>query len=382
MTLMTPMLWSKLRRVLCCNPELMPRLRLLLPLLVALLAAGLLAGCGGGDDGSGGDGADSSTDVNQLLKDTFSGDKEVKSGKLDLALNADAGSSGSFAVKVSGPFESQGAGKLPKLDIDASLEGGGQNVQAGVTSTGDKGFVSYAGTDYEVPGAVFQQFKAGFEQSAKEAQDKGEDQSLSSLGIDPTKWLTNAKNEGEAEVGDTDTIKITGDVDVPKLLDDVNAALQKIRSLGGSSASSLPEQLTEQDKKQAEDAIKDLSVEIYTGKDDKILRRFVVAMTLEVPNDSGSNESADVKFDLQLLDLNEGQDIAAPESTKPFDELVQKLNGLGLGGLGGLGSGSGSGSGSSGGGTDQENLEKYSQCIQEAAGDNNKIRKCADLLTP
>ena len=138
------------------------------------------------------------------------------------------------------------------------------------------------------------------------------------MGIDPSKWLTNAKNEGDADVGDTETIKITGDVDVPKLLDDVNSALQKIRSIGGASASSLPEQLTEQDKKQAQDAIKDLSVEIYTGKDDKILRRFVVAMTLEVPADSGSTESADIKLDLQLLDLNEGQDIQEPESTKPF----------------------------------------------------------------
>jgi hypothetical protein len=379
---MTPMLGSKLRRVLCCNPQLMPRPRLLLPFLVALLTAGLLVGCGGGDDNGGGDGADSGTDVNQLLKDTFSGEKEIKSGKLDFALNADAGSSGSFAVKIAGPFESQGSGKLPKLDIDASLEGNGQSFQAGVTSTGDKGFVSYAGTDYEVPATVFQQFKAGFEQSAKQAKDQNEDQSLASLGIDPSKWLTNAKNEGDAEVGDTDTIKITGDVDVPKLLDDVNAALQKIRSIGGTSASSLPEQLTEADKKQAQDAIKDLSVEIYTGKDDKILRRFVVAMKLEVPNGSGSNESADLKLDLQLLDLNEGQDIKAPETTKPFAELAQKLEGLGLGGLGALGGASGSGSGSSGGGTDQENLEKYSQCIQEAAGDNDKIRKCADLLTP
>ena len=166
-----------------------------------------------------------------------------------------------------------------------------------------------------------------------------------------------------------------------KLLDDVNAALQKIRAIGGTGTESLPEQLTDADKKQAQDAIKDLSVEIYTGADDKILRRFVVSMKLEVPNDSGAKESADVKLDLQLLDLNESQDIKAPENTKPFNELLGKLNGLGLGGLGALGGAAGSGSGS-GSGTDQQNLEKYSQCIQEANGDNSKIAKCADLLTP
>jgi hypothetical protein len=239
--------------------------------------------------------------------------------------------------------------------------------------------VSYGGTDYEVPAQVFQQFKAGFEQSAKQAGSDS-NQSLSSLGIDPSKWLTNAKNEGEAKVGDTDTIKITGDVDVSKLLDDVNSALQKIRSIGGTEAAQLPDQLSEADKKQAEDAIKDLSVEIYSGADDKILRRFLVTMKLAVPDSAGGGtQSADLKLDFQLQDLNEGQDIKAPENTKPFSALMSKLQGLGLGGLGGLG-GSSSGSGSSG--TSQENLQKYSECIQKSNGDTSKMQKCADLLTP
>jgi hypothetical protein len=347
----------------------------LLPLLIALLSLGLLVGCGGGS----GDKADSSTDVNQLLKDTFSGKKDIKSGKLDLALNADSGGQ-SFAVKVTGPFESQGSGKLPKLDIDASLEGSGQSFQAGVTSTGDKGFVSYGGTDYAVPPAVFQQFKAGFEQSATKSGGNG-NQSLATLGIDPTKWLTNAKNEGNAKVGDTDTVKITGDVDVSKLLDDVNTALQKIRSIGGAQAAQLPDQLSAADKKQAEDAIKALNVEIYTGAEDKILRRMVVTMKLDVPQGTGggSTQPANLKLDFQLQDLNESQEINAPSNTKPLSQLMSQLQGLGIPGLG-AGGGSSSGSGSAG--TSQENLQKYSECIQKANGDNAKIRKCADLLTP
>jgi hypothetical protein len=364
------MLGSKLRRDLCCNPTLMRSRSLLLILIAMLAVAGLVAGCGGGGDDNE---ASSSTDASQLLKDTFSGKKDIKSGKLDVAVSVNAGSQGTFDAKLSGPFESQGNGKLPKLDIDASLEGSGQDIQAGVTSTGDKGFISYNGTDYAVDDATFKQFKAGFEQSTKQASDQNSNQSLATLGIDPNKWLTNTKNEGDAKVGDTDTIKITGDVDVSKLLDDVNSALQKIKSIGGAQAANLPDQLTDADKKQAEDAIKDLSVEIYTGKDDKILRRMVVAMKLAAQNDT-----ADVKLDFQLLDLNEGQDISAPDNAKPLSDLMSQLGGLGLGGLG---SGSSSGSGSSGSGG-AKNLEKYSQCIQEANGDNTKIAKCADLLTP
>ena len=362
---MTPMLGSKLRRGLRCNPIFM-RLRPLLTMLAALLALGPVAGCGGGGNG---DAANASTDVNQLLQDTFSGGKDIKSGKLDLSLAADTGANGTLNVKVAGPFESQGKGKLPKLDIDAALDGGGQSLKAGVVSTGDRGFVSFNGTDYEVSGPIFNQFKASYEQAGKQ----GEGQSLATLGIDPRKWLTNAKNAGEAKVGDTDTVKITGDVDVEKLLDDVNAALARIRTLGGAGAQNLPDQLTPEQKRQAADAIKDLNVEIYTGAEDRILRRMVIAMKI-----AQGEQAADVKFDLQLLDLNEGQDIKAPENAKPFSDLASQLDALGLGNLG-LGGAAGSGSGS-GGGASAQNLEKYSQCIQDANGDSGKIQKCADLL--
>jgi hypothetical protein len=350
------------------------RQRPVLLILLAALSLGLLAGCGGGDDD--GNKADSSTDATQLLKDTFTGKKDIKSGKLDVGATLASGGQ-SFAIKLTGPFQSTGTGKVPQLDLDASVEGSGQNLKVGVVTTEDQAFVSYGNTAYAIPAQVFDQLKAQYEQQAKQSEDQ---QSLASLGLDPTKWITDPKNAGEAKVGDTDTIKITGGVDVGKLLDDVNTALGKLRALGGSQASGLPDQLSEQDKQQARDAIKQLNAEIYTGADDKIMRRLVVSMKLEVPS-GGSAQSADIKLDMQFLDLNEDQEIEAPDNPKPFSELVDKLQQLGLGGsLGGLGGGSSSGGGS--GGASEQNLEKYSQCIQEANGDNAKIRDCADLLTP
>jgi hypothetical protein len=224
---------------------------------------------------------------------------------------------------------------------------------------------------------VFRQFKAAFEQAQKQGNTKN--QSLSSLGLDPRQWLTNPKNEGEAKVGDDDTIKITGGVNVNKLLDDVNQALKKTRELGVQGTESLPSQLTAAQKKEIADAVKDPKVEIYTGKDDKILRRMVVALGVVAPKDSSSpNGSADLKLDFSISGLNEDQEISEPSGAKPFDQLLSQLGGLGLGGLG---SGSGSGS-SSGSGSNNANLEKYSKCVSEAGGDTTKARKCADLLTP
>ena len=353
-------------------------LQVILLALVAALAIGVAA-CGGG-----GESASSSTDVNTLLSDTFKGNKDVKSGKLNLSLKIDAkgaqGVNGPITINVSGPFQSQGKQKLPKFKIDFAFDGAGQNIKAGLTSTGTKGFVAFQGSDYAVTDQVFRQFKAGYEQAQKQGNTKN--QSLSSLGLDPRQWLTSPKNEGDAKVGDDDTIKITGGVNVNKLLDDVNQALKKTRELGVQGTQSLPSQLTAEQKKQVVDAVKDPKVEIYTGKEDTILRRMVVALGIVAPKNSSSpNGSADFKLDLSIADLNEDQEISAPSGAKPFDQLLSQLGGLGLGGLG---SGSGSGSGSSGSGSSGANnadLEKYSKCVSEAGGDTTKARKCADLLT-
>jgi hypothetical protein len=342
--------------------------KLLLMLLVAL-SLGLVAGCGGDDNDD--DGADAGADVDTLLEQTFSSSKDIDSGKLDVSLRASgAGLDNAIQADLSGPFQSEGDKQLPLVALSASLEGSGQSFEAGVTNTGEKGFVNFQGTDYEVSGPVYQQFKAAYEQTAADQQG----QSLASLGIDPRKWLANAKNAGSADVGGTETMKITGDVDVAKLLDDVNAALQKLRSLGLQGSDQLPEQLTPAQKQQAVDAIKDINVEIYTGADDTILRRLLVTMTLQAPE----QDAVDVELDISLLEVNEDQEIPEPSDAKPFSELAEQLGGLGLGGLGGSG---GSGS-DSGGGASQENLEKYSKCIQDAGADTEKARKCADLIAP
>jgi hypothetical protein len=337
--------------------------------LVLMFLALVAVGCGGGDS------ADSSTDVDQLLDETFSGGKSIDSGQLSLALAVESdGGQGPVTAKISGPFQSQGEGRLPQLDLKGSFEGGGESLSGGLTATQDAAFVSFGGSTYEVAGPVFEQFKAGYEESAKQSSGEN-DQSLASLGIDPRRWLTNAQNAGEAKVGDTDTIKITGDVDVPKLLDDVNAALEKIRALGVQGSDELPDKLTEAEKQQTAEAIENLNVEIYTGAEDRILRRIVVALGLKLPEGTtaAGAQSADIRFDFQLLEVNEDQEINAPENAKPFGELLKQFEGLGLGlnldGAGGAGGGN------------QPNVDEYSDCVQKALGDDAAVRKCADLLT-
>jgi hypothetical protein len=356
----------------------MNRLRPLALLSLLAAVALIVAACGSG--GSDGEKASSSTDVNDLLTQTFSGAKKVDSGNIDVSVRLDAkgantGLSGPVTAKLSGPFQVQGDGKLPKFKFDLAFEGAGQSVTAGATSTGKKGYVSFQGTDYVVSDQVFKQFEAGYEETRKKSKSGKQPQSFASLGMDPRKWLTDPKNEGDAKVGDDDAIKITGGVDVAKLLDDVNTAMGKASSLGLQNAQ-VPQKLTAAQQRQVEEAVKDPKVEIYTGKDDSILRRMVIRFGVD---DKPSKTTATVALDIAVTDVNEDQSISEPDNAKPFDQLVGQLGQLGLGSAS---SGSGS-SGSSGSqsGSSNKNLDKYAKCITDAGSDVEKARKCAALLT-
>ena len=311
-------------------------LRHLAPLALLIAALALVA-CGGGDEETGGTAVEGD-DPQAILEQTFGseGDKKVDSGKIDLSMtiNATGGGStlqGPVNVSLTGPFQSQGEKEVPQFDLDVSFEGAGQNIQAGATSTGDKGFVNFMDQEYAVSDEVFQQFKTGFEQAAEE---QTEETTFEQLGISPQNWLTEASNEGDSTVGDTETVKITGQVDVPAMLADVNTLLSQAGTLGIPNTGQLPTKLTDEQIAQVEEAVKAADVEIETGKEDSILRRMAFTLSLEDP--AGSGGTADVEFDLSLTDLNEDQEIAEPENTKPFDELLGQLGGLGgLGALGG-----------------------------------------------
>ena len=106
------------------------------------------------------------------------------------------------------------------------------------------------------------QFVAGYEQSLKSRQKAKGGLVLGSLGIDFTKWLPNATNEGEAQVGDAKTIKITGQADVKQVIADLEKITEKASALNVPGASGrLPQKLTPEQKAAAEAAIKGLTVD-------------------------------------------------------------------------------------------------------------------------
>ncbi|MDX6642415.1 MAG: hypothetical protein QOD76_377 [Solirubrobacteraceae bacterium] len=358
------------------------RLRSLLTLVaLSLVPLGLVA-CGGGGGGS--------EKPDKVLKETFNGGKKVKSGKLNVALtfNGQGSSSLSGPVKLSltGPFQNRGAKQLPKFDFSLAFSASGRSFSAGAVSTGEQGFIKLQGNTYTVSPEVFQSFKTGFEQASRRPNGTANNPSFSSLGINPRDWLRNPSNRGDADIGGASTTHISSEVDLPKLLQGISTLLQRAGSLGVARTNRVPTTLTPQQQQQIQQVIKKASFDVYSGKDDKILRRLTLDVGFTVPasasQQAGGLKAGTLALSIEIDDLNKSQSIGSPSNPKPFSELSSQLSGLGglTGALSGLGSSS-SGSSSSGGATGgNAATQAYAQCIVNARGDVSKAQACATLL--
>ena len=364
------------------------RIFVLLAVLSALAAA--LVACGGG----------SSDDPQTVLDNaTLEG---VESGNIDLSLAVDSKGEegGNLDVSLSGPFQSKGSDDLPELDLTASAKGRaeGEDVdfEGGLTLLGDRAYVNYEGTEYEVDQTTFGFVKSGFEQAQEEGGSEGNPADVSACqeaasGIEIGDFVDNLSDQGSADVDGTSTTKVSGDLDVGgaidaiiKLAEDPACATQL------EAAGPLPIGELEKAKGEVTSAVKTAHVEVYVGDDD-IVRKLVAELTVD-PKDGSGTVAADLE--LTLSGVNEEQTISPPANAKPLQGLFQKLDinpielleagssGEGLGDLiegvieGSDGSPSG---GSSSGDSGGDSQKAYLECLKEARTPTD-LQKCASLI--
>jgi hypothetical protein len=354
-------------------------LRLGTLLALAGLCVVVLAGCGGGSGNAVG-----------LLKQTFCGKHDVRSGKLDVALTVNPKGlhnlKGPISLSLSGPFQSRGSGQLPESDLTISIGAMGNAVAAEVISTGTHGYVSLQGSSYQLPQASFQSLESSFSRFAHPPGCSSK--SASRLNLHPLHWLTDPQVAGTETVGGASTTHIHAGVDVAALLGDLGSLLSKAPSLGlgGSSGSLSPSTISA-----IASAIQAPSFDAWTGVSDKTLRRLRIHLLLQIPSQFstilGGLQSADIGLSMQYANLNQPQTVTAPTNLQPYGQLQTKVAQLfstfrtQLSGVlsGALGSGSIS-SGATGGLGGTSGYQAYARCIQAAGGDVTKMQKCAPLL--
>lgn len=344
--------------------------RLVRPLL-ALLASGLLvlvlSECG------------SSEDPQALLRQTFGGTHRADSGKLTFDASLKGGQTPA-SIHLTGPFQRQGKGQVPKFQLAVSIVARGQTINAGATSTGGAAFLNFMGGDFAVPADRFAQFQQRYAQSTSSSAPS-QKTIFSRLGVDPIKWLRDPKVVGDEDVSGASTTHITAGVDLNALVDDLGKVFGRAGQLGLPNTGQLP-QITPAQKSKIVSAVRNPRVDVFTGKDDKTLRRFVINLHLQLPGGQLGPSGADASILLELADLNKPQTVTAPAKPRPLSDLSGSLGGLGgtLGGGGGA-SPSAPGGGSGGGsGTSPPNIQRYSRCIQQAGNDPAKRQQCVALL--
>ena len=355
------------------------RARAIVALLALAAAALVLAACGGG----GGSSSGSSSDAETLLRQTFTGTHDIRSGKANVQLRVvatgDASIRGPIQLGISGPFESAGSDQLPKFDLSLDVHAQGQGFKAGLTSTSDKLFVQFGGTAYAVPDQLMTQLEDSYRRSQQQGSSQ-QQMSLQGLGLDPISWLKDPTVEGTETVGGAETDHISAGVDVAALLDDVDKVLARVSAQGLPTGQQVPSKIPADARSQIEAAVKDASIDVWSGTADHTLRKLTLALTVEPPNSSSGPRSLGVNLSIELTDLNQPQTIEAPATTRPLDELLGQVQGLLGGALGGAGSLGGGSSGSAGGASSQQ-LQAYSACIQRAGSNVAEAQKCASLLT-
>ncbi len=351
------------------------RVRAIVALLALALVALTLAACG--DDGGGGGGGGSSADAETLLRQTFTGTHEIRSGRADIQLRVvvdDESFRGPIDVGVSGPFQSAGSGEIPEFDMALDVDAQGQTFEAGLVSTSDRVFVEVSGTAYEVPADLIAQLKDSYGRSQQEGSSQ--EMSLDSLGLDPMSWLEDPTVEGTETVGGVETDHVSAGIDVNALLDDVDTVLERIneQGLAGATGQDVPDSIPADARRQIEDAVKTAEFDVWSGTEDHTLRRLRVVLAIEPPEGEGGPRSLDVELTVELSDLNAPQTIEAPATSRPLNELLGQFQGLLGGALGGAGAGGG-------GGASSQQLDDYTRCIEQAGSDVARAQECAELLT-
>ncbi len=327
----------------------MSRLRALTLLFAILAMSVAFAACGGSSDDST-SGGSSSEDPQTVLDQTFNNKATIESADIDLSVDVEASgdNGGSFNASLSGPVDGSGSG-FPKFDLTGKLSGsgGGQDVnfEGGLTSTGTAAYVSYNGDDYVVDDQTFDYLRQSY--------DQGQGQQSESSDLSAFKdVLTNVQNEGTEDVEGTETVHVSGDVDVKKLVEALKPLATQAEQLGSVTGGSVP---TPEELDQVEQYIKSATFDVYSGTDDHLLRKLDATIDISDPS---TDQTGSLEFELTLGGVNEPQDVSAPSDAKPLSDLIGGDLGslLGAGALGG-----------SSGGTVTPGLSSgQAQCLQSA----------------
>ncbi|MDX6438543.1 MAG: hypothetical protein QOF45_1126 [Gaiellaceae bacterium] len=249
-------------------------------LLIGLAAVAALSGCGAGAGGPAG----------PALRETATKLETIKTGVLTLKVNMDPKDGDAFGYEIHGPIKLAGEGEVPLADVEYTQRANGQEDTVRLVLDENGGWVERGGERTQLTRSQLDELR-----SAGSVLGQG---GLESLDFEA--WIADPKRSD----GPGDTDKVSGKLDVV-------AAMNGLAGLSGVLGSD-PVRLDKSNGKQVEDAVKDSSFELLTGKDDRLLRKLALMFEFDadVPDELRDELGKDAvgarfEFDLALDDVNQ-----------------------------------------------------------------------------
>lgn len=246
--------------------------------------------------------------------------KDIKSADvaLTMALHTDDGKGIDFSL--AGPIQSNGENRMESFDFKIGAQGQGLEQFDGtrLISSGDNIFVEYQGTTYEVGERAVAQLER---QAAKKpgGDDIDSLDEAKQAGLDLRSWFPKSDTEDDSKVGDEDTTRVTGVLDLSAALKDLRDMV-RTRGAGVDPELRAFGKLRDREIRKLDKAFTDPRFAIDVAKSDGKVRRIAAEARLD-----GPKASATMRFVLEFREVDEPQEIDAPASGEPIRKLMRRL---------------------------------------------------------
>jgi hypothetical protein len=251
----------------------------------------------------------------EVMSDTAANLGRIDSGVLTMRMLTEATGelAGEMGFELEGPFALPiGDESLPVAEFRYTQIAGSESAEATFLSTGERAFVEIEGQAYELPVDALAEEPA----AAPAAAAAG----LGTLRLN--EWIRNPELSDGGEVGGVDTWKVIADLNA-------GAAIPDLMELSGSLGSaSFLAAFEGAGSEQLEQAVESSTIEIYSGKDDRLLRRLVLDIRLGLSHLEAELGEAvtglanmHLRFEVEVSDIGRQVSVEAPVDALPISEL-------------------------------------------------------------
>ena len=303
--------------------------------VVSALLVAVLVGCGG-DDSSSGDkpaadkgGKANSAEVKKLIRQTFGPNDKAKSGNISArrrhhgqgrsALQGARSRSASSA-------RSPNAGGQPEAMLDVSLGLRGGILGGDMYLKDSKAYIGLGSTAYEVPASIAGPLRAPLSQTGNTL-----DAIMGVFHINPDRWAKNPRIVGNERVAGIDTIHGTAQINTKNLFLDLAALAKRLTALRITDITGLPRAVDAADRAALRRSVKTATGDVYTGADDKVLRKAKLNLLLKPSAKDRKRlkfSSIKVAANLDISDVGAPQKVNVPKNRGSYAALQLSLDAL------------------------------------------------------